>query len=112
MYANTTLRAEYDLTEQIYLTNWENKIKAKYSWVKGHQDDTKSSDELSLLAQLNVEADALVGKFQEGYGRYSPRMPVLPASSAVLAIRGVLTTSHYKHHLQQAYTEPQYIEHL
>ena len=86
-YANTTLRAEYDLTEQIYMTNQENKIKAKYSWVKGHQDDTKSSEELSLLAQLNVEVDALAGKILEDYDRYSPWVPVLPASSAMLTKR-------------------------
>ena len=50
------------------MTNRENKIKAKYSLVKGHQDDTKSSEELSLLAQLNVEADALAGKLQDNFG--------------------------------------------
>ena len=33
-YANTALRAEYDLTEQIYMTSRENKIKAKHSGVK------------------------------------------------------------------------------
>ena len=48
LYANTILRAEYDLTEQIYMTNQENKIQAQYSWVKGHQDNIKSSKELSL----------------------------------------------------------------
>ena len=30
-YANITLRAEYYLTEQIYMTNRENKIQAHYS---------------------------------------------------------------------------------
>ena len=108
--ANTTLRAEYDLTEEIYLINRGNTINAKYSWVKGHQDNTKTSDKLSLLAQLNVEADALTGTFQED-GIYSARVPVLPTSSAMLAIRGVSITSHYKHRLQQTYTEARYVEH-
>ena len=66
-YANTTLRAEYNLTEQIYVINQENTITAHYSWVKGHQGNTKNNDELSLLAQLNVEADALARKFQEDW---------------------------------------------
>ena len=60
-----------------------------------------------------MEAGALLaGKFQEDYGWYSPRVPVLPVSSAMLAIRGVSITSYYKHQLQQAHTEPRYIEHL
>ena len=111
-YAKTTLRAEYDLTEQTYMTNQENKIQAQYSWVKGYQDNTKSSEKLSLLAQLNVEADELAGKFQANHGQYCPRVPVFPASRAMLAIRGVSITSNYKHHLQRAFTEPRYIEHL
>ena len=106
------MRAEYDLIEQIYMTNRENKIKAHYSWGKGHQDNTKSSDELSLLAQLNVEADKLAGKFHTDYGRYCPGVPVLPASPAMLVIREVSISSPYKHHLQRVFTEPRYIEHL
>ena len=94
------------------MTNRENKIKAKYSWVKGQKDDSKSSNKVSLLTQLNVEEDTLVGKFQENFGRYSPRVPVLLTSSVMLAIRGVSITSHYKHHLHRAYTEPRYAEHL
>ena len=105
-YANTTLRAEYDLTEQLYMTNQENKIQANYSWVKGHQDNLNSSKRLSLIAQLNVEADELAENFQADYGQYCPRVPVFPASPAMLAIRGVSITSNYKHHLQRAFTDP------
>ena len=37
-YPNATLTSEYDVTEQIYLTNNTNQIEASYSWVKDHQD--------------------------------------------------------------------------
>ena len=72
----------------------------------------KSSEELPLLAQMNVEADAFAGKLQDNYERYCPRVPVLSVPPAMLATRGALITSHYKHHLQRAFIEPRYIDHL
>ena len=36
---DTTLRAEYNFTEHIFLINKANQIKATYSWIKGHQED-------------------------------------------------------------------------
>ena len=60
-YANTTLRAEYDVTEQIHVTNHANNIVPTYMWVKGHQDKDTPKRFLPLLAQLNIEADELAG---------------------------------------------------
>ena len=37
-YPNDTLAAEFDITEQIYLTNQTYNIKASFQHVYGHQD--------------------------------------------------------------------------
>ena len=59
-YPNNMLSAEFDITEQIYLTNKTYKIEASFQHVYGHQD-TKSRGEMSIKAVLNVEADRLAG---------------------------------------------------
>jgi len=88
-YANTTLRAEYDVTKQIHVINHDNRITPTYTWVKGHQDKDTPKQFLPLLAQLNIEADELAGHFQTNHGKYSPIVPLLPASPAMLAIQGI-----------------------
>ena len=62
-YLNETIKSEYDITEQIYCTASKYKLKLSYHWVKGHQDDNTLTKELSIMAQLNVEADRLEGEF-------------------------------------------------
>ena len=57
-FPNTTLRAEHDLTEQI-----AHLIRLSYSWVNGYQDNEIAATELSLLAQLNIEADQITAYF-------------------------------------------------
>ena len=37
-YPNNTLSAEFDITEQIYLTNKTYKIEASFQHIYGHQD--------------------------------------------------------------------------
>ncbi|MGK3734775.1 MAG: putative phosphodiesterase [Bacillariaceae sp.] len=45
----------------MYNTQKEYNIKASFHWVKGHQDKDKRKEDLPLEAQLNIEADELVG---------------------------------------------------
>ena len=44
LYPNTTLLAEYDITEQIYLTYKTDKIGASFQHVYGHQDTKLRGD--------------------------------------------------------------------
>lgn len=111
-YPNETLRSEFDVTEQIYMTQHNNNINATFKWVKGHQDKKKKKEELSLEAQLNIEADALAGEFQESYGKFRPLVHMLPSCTAMLSIRGISITSNYKKQLVRAYVEPEYIQYL
>ena len=91
-YPNNTLAAEFDITEQIYLTNQTYNTKALFRHVYGHQD-TRSRGEMSTKAILNVEADRLTGKYQDKLGAYSPITHMYPSSPAVLEINGMTITS-------------------
>jgi hypothetical protein len=52
--------------------------------VKGHQDDKVSYDELSLPAQLNVDADALATNALFYYPTPCKHIPLLPAAQVQL----------------------------
>ena len=111
-YPNETLRSEFDVTEQIYMTQTEHNIKSTFKWVKGHQDKKIKKEDLSLEAQLNIEADELAGSFQQTDGKFRPLVHLLPSCSAMLSIRGISITSNYKKQLIRAYVEPAYIQYL
>ena len=66
-FPNETIRAEFDLIEQIYLTTEEANLKTEYGWVRGHQDETTSAENLSIEATLNITCDFLAGNFQKNY---------------------------------------------
>ena len=48
-----------DLGEAFFVTQKENNIRARFKWVKGHQDNKTRYKNLPLEAQLNVDADEL-----------------------------------------------------
>ena len=62
-YPNYTLKAEFDLTEQIYQTIQEVDIQASFYHVKGHQDNKTDYNKLPFEAQLSIQADKLAEKF-------------------------------------------------
>ena len=110
-YPNNTLAAEFDITEQMYLTNQTYKINASFQHVYGHQN-TRSRGEMSTKAILHVKADRLAGKYQDELGAYSPIIHMYPSSPAVLEINGMTITSNIRHQLIKAYSEPKYIRYL
>ena len=95
-YPNDTLAAEFDITEQIYLTNQTYNIKPSFQHVYGHHD-TRSRGKMSAEAILNVEADRLAGEYQDKLGTYSPITHMYPSSPAVLEINGMTITSNVRH---------------
>ena len=110
-YPNNTLSAEFDITEQIYLTNKTYKIEASFQHVYGHQD-MKSRVEMSIEAVLNVEADRLAGKYQDELGAYSPITHMYLLSPAVLETNGMTITSNIRHHLIKTCAESKYMRYL
>jgi hypothetical protein len=111
-YPNATPVSEYDIVEEIYGTCKIYKIKSSYYWVQGHQDKHKAYEDLSLQAQLNVDADWYAGKYQDKSGKFLPQCTILPACPVMLSIQEITVTSDYKNQLIRAYTEPRYIEYL
>ena len=49
-------------------------------YIRGHQDRTTAYDRLSLLAQLNVDADEMANRYQRNYGKQ--RTIVLPTDTS------------------------------
>jgi predicted heme/steroid binding protein len=105
-YPNATLASEYNIIKEIYETCKIYKVESSYHWVRGHQDKHTSYKDLSLEAQLNVDADWYAGKYQEESGHSLPQCTILPACPVMLLIREITVTSDYKNQLIQAYTEP------
>ena len=78
-YPNDTLKAEFDLTEQIYRTHRNYNIKGSFSHVYGHQADNTEFTKLPIDAQLNVEADALTETYYSEAVQSNPETYLLPA---------------------------------
>ena len=73
--------------------------------IKGHQDDHKAYDELSLPAQLNVDADALANAYvQQNPTKDYTRAPMLPANGAQLHLPQGTVTFQLKTAIQKAQT--------
>jgi len=101
-FPNTTLKSEFDLTEQIHRAH---NIKATF-----HK--TTKFDKLPLFAKLNIEADASAGLYQQEHARHLPKVTLLPSCPAVLHIRGISITSNIRHQLHHVFIEPWCIAHL
>mmetsp|Transcript_15748 Transcript_15748/g.32323 ORF Transcript_15748/g.32323 Transcript_15748/m.32323 type:complete len:183 (+) Transcript_15748:115-663(+) len=112
-YPNTTLTAEFDLTEMIHVLHREHNLPSNFCHVRGHQDCDTAYSELDLNAQLNVEADRLAAAFYDHpEANFDARVLLIPSCPAQLVIAGIGVTSNYKTLLIRAYTEPRYLEYL
>ena len=64
-YPNDTLAADWDILEEIRKACDEVDVRFELKWVKGHQDDDKTWEQMSLEARTNCKADRLAEKHQE-----------------------------------------------
>ena len=67
-------------------------ISTSYQHVKGHQDKDTHWSDLSLLGQLNVEADKYAGDFRHQFGKYRPLIPLSPADQLLSISLAKLST--------------------
>ena len=74
-FSNRNLVSDWDVLAMISTTITDLPFPLTITHVKGHQDKKTAYQDLSLLAQLNVDADKLAGRFQTLYG--APRPTVL-----------------------------------
>ena len=81
--------------------------------MKGHQDDDDEDyNDLSMEAQLNVDADELEELHFLSGTPSRPQTQLLLSCPAILTLRGITITNDYRRHLMQAYTKPAYIGYL
>ena len=69
-------------------------------YVKGHQEDRVPYDRLPLMAQLNVDADRLAGKYNNEHGASRPFAWLAPNTGAVLITDDGTMTSSFKAELR------------
>ena len=67
----------------------------RLEYVAGHQDKDNPYASLSLLAQLNVDADSLASAYQESFSSRSPFVILAPHVRAHLVFRDGTVTSKY-----------------
>ena len=80
-FSNRTMVSDWDVLTMITTTIDALKFPITIKHVKGHQDNHCTYETLPILAQLNVDADRLAGRFQRLYGKPRPtvlRFPVNP----------------------------------
>ncbi|KAI2496026.1 hypothetical protein MHU86_18499 [Fragilaria crotonensis] len=81
-------------------------------FIKGHQDEKIPYAQLPLLARLNVDADAMAGRFQDLHGQDRPLALITPRTGVHLhLLEGTVTSSHAAH-LRHAYCGPPLLEYL
>ena len=75
--------------------------------IKGHQDERCEFHRLPLLAQLNVEADALANKYQRDHGSFQPKVLFTQWAGVHLVLPSGTVTSNYESALRyQAAAQP------
>ena len=69
---NTLFKPDWDVVQAIIQVLGKFPIDPKFQHVMGHQDDDQPLQKLSLLATLNVEADAHAGTYRRDHGSHRP----------------------------------------
>ena len=107
IYPNETLAAEWDILLEIWTTKdmLTDPHRPTFTHVKGHQDRKKPYNELSLSAQLNVDADHIANAYiEENPDKDYSHVPMLPHSGAQLNLLNGTATSRLKQRLRLART--------
>ena len=102
---------EWDLLSSILLElrRWP---AVRLQHVRGHQDRTTDYERLSLLAQLNVDADAMATEFQCEYGASRPVALLTGTAGVHLASPKGTITAHYEAAIRHQATYPSLFKHL
>ena len=74
---------DWDITSRIVRTAQQMKG-MELQYIRGHQDRTHTYAQLSLLAQLNVDADAMATQYQRHHGNPRPHVLLTDTAGVVL----------------------------
>jgi len=104
---NSTMQAEWDLLAEIWNTINTGGLSGSVTFehIKGHSDDTKEYDALTLFQQLNVDADSLAdGYIVHHWEDKYDTAPLLPTSGVQLHLKHGTVSSRLKRELRWART--------
>ena len=109
IYPNETLASEWDVLMEIWTTiqALDCETRPTFHHVKGHQDDHVPYDQLSLQAQLNVDADRLAESYIINHPHQDcSRAQLLPTAKLQLNLPAGTVTYNMKRTIRLARTEP------
>jgi hypothetical protein len=87
-------------------------LKVEFEHVKGHQVKDVPTEELSLLVQLNVEADGYARDYRIIHGEYRPLIPLQPTWPVALDINGRTIHQGFKSAIQDTMHGPLLLEEM
>jgi hypothetical protein len=87
-------------------------IKPRFEHVKGHQDDHTTYDNLSLEAQMNVDANVEAESYQSMFLAHRPIIPCLPSNRLQLHIANKVISLKLQQSIREAYMVPPYLVYL
>ena len=108
VYPNETLASDWDVLAEIWSTLHQNNLADSITvqHIKGHSDKHKPYQELTLLQQLNVDADSMADSYiQQHWDDEYHEVPLLPTSGAQLNLEQGTVTYKMKRELRLARTE-------
>ena len=109
---NSTLESEWDLLAEIW-TTLQSLDDCEIQWIKGHQDKEKPYQDLSLSAQLNVDADALANEYITANPDHPYHVvPLLPTCGCQFHLPIGTITHKLKKEIRLARTQPAMKDHL
>jgi hypothetical protein len=99
------LDPDWDLTSSI-ITVAQDMVGMELQYIRGHQDRTCEYDQLSLLAQLNVDADAMATQYQRNHGEPRPQVLLTATAGVCLITPEGSVTKKYAHAIRYQATAP------
>ena len=111
-YPYTTMSPDWDLHQAITSTIRRFSDIPHCCHVKGHQDRYHAFDELSLPAQLNVEADELASQYTFPPSLNPTKVPLVEGTVALLHGPKGTITANYRAVLRRCHNEPLIQEHI
>ena len=93
-YSNQTMVLDWDVLTMIEQTLNNHLCSLDIAHIKGHQDDEELYESLSLLAQLNVDADKIAKQYQHKHGQPCTKVPRLPSNAVQFHLQGKHTITY------------------
>jgi hypothetical protein len=108
-FPNITLASDWDVTHEIASSLRTMLTIPTLKHVLGHQDSHAAFHDLSLEAQLNVEADEEAGFFQSNYPAQRPKISRLPSNNVQFQIAGKTICAKLKQSIREAASVSNYL---